>query len=64
MKPGVMDPALWEAIKALQPTSGVRAAISQRKTHPCTCTPVKHTRKHHKKTGHCRPGCNCQARTR
>jgi hypothetical protein len=51
----------WQELKALQPTGGVRVAIGARKKHPCTCTPVRHTRKHHRKTGHCRPGCDCKA---
>lgn len=54
----------WRRIKALQPTGGVRGPIGQRKKYPCTCTPVKHARKHHKKTGHCRPGCDCRAGVR
>jgi hypothetical protein len=51
----------WQELKALQPTGGVRVAIGIRKKYPCTCTPVRHTRKHHKKTGRCRPGCDCKA---
>lgn len=40
-------------------TRGVPVTIAEvRKRTPCTCI---HTLKHHTKTGHCRPGCECNA---
>jgi hypothetical protein len=51
----------WQALKELRPTGGVRSAVGQRKRHPCTCV---HRLKHHKKTGHCRPGCDCKGGVR
>jgi hypothetical protein len=51
----------WNAAQLLEPTGGVRVPVAQRKKYPCTCTPVKHTRKHHKKTGRCKKGCQCKA---
>ncbi len=40
---------------------GVAVTIAEvRKKSVCIDT-CNHTRKHHTKTGHCRPGCDCKA---
>lgn len=33
----------------------------QRQPPPGRCLGCNHTKKHHKQTGHCRPGCDCPA---
>ncbi len=54
----------WLLHKTLQrleraQTRGVPVTIAEvRKKVPCTCV---HAAKHHKKTGRCRPGCDCEA---
>jgi hypothetical protein len=35
--------------------------VSAFRRYECTCN---HTPKHHKLSGHCRPGCPCQAASR
>lgn len=56
--------AAWKLFKLENPTvrrrdRGVAVTIAERrKDVPCVCA---HTRKHHTKSGHCRPGCGCAA---
>lgn len=59
-----MPSKLWAWLKAenranAKAPRGVAITIpTPRKKIPCVCV---HTRKHHTKTGHCRPGCKCPA---
>jgi hypothetical protein len=56
--------AEWLEYKILQRQErkehrGVPVTIAEvRKKTPCTCN---HALKHHRKTGHCRKGCDCNA---
>lgn len=59
--------AWWEKHKLearleRQTSRGVATTIAEvRKKTPCVCV---HTSKHHKKSGRCRPGCDCAAGVR
>lgn len=55
---------MWKLAKETQRAErkarrGVAVTIAERRK-PVTCV-CRHTPKHHTKTGHCRPGCNCNA---
>lgn len=55
--------ALWDLrkmeLRALNGPRGVAVTVAEvRKCLPCVCV---HARKHHRKGGGCRTGCDCQA---
>jgi hypothetical protein len=51
----------WATLKKIGPLPPRRIKPPVRQSPPCTCTPVRHTAKHHKKSGRCKGNCKCQA---
>jgi hypothetical protein len=51
----------WAVLKQVRALPPRRVRPRRRRVIECTCTPVTHTAKHHKKRGGCKGNCQCQA---